>query len=872
MTLPAGTRISAYEIVELLGAGGMGEVYRATDTRLSRDVAIKVLPAELAKDADRMARFEREAQAASALNHPNIVTIYEIGRAGEQAFIAMERVDGRTLSGVMTSGPPPLKKILAIAAQAADGLAKAHAAGIVHRDLKPDNLMVTRDGFVKILDFGLAKLVRKGLDASGAGDRDTVTRATRQGTILGTVGYMSPEQASGEAVDFRSDQFSLGAIVYELIAGAPAFDRPTDAQTLSAIIEAEPEPLAARAPKTPAALLSIVERCLAKDPEERYGSTKDLARDLAAIRDLASGVSAAETSPPGARRLRLSRAAVAGAVLGAAAVALLAFFGGLRLQARRDRNAPPPKRTTLTYRRGYLTGARFAPDGQTIVYSACWEGKPSAIFTTRVGSTESRPLGIEGAGIFAISSQGELAVSLDCDSSRVRCLGTLARVPLAGGAPRSILDGVNSADWSPDGRELAVSAGGRIEYPIGRVVYEIPGTGFLSSVRVSPDGKLVAFLDHPQRDSERGILSVVDRAGHERVLTDELARLGPILWSPTGEEVFFSRWDTGEKRGVLLAGGTRSTPWIPGLDDVSRDGLFLDSGMLSENYRGVILARVPGDREERNLSWLGSSVAADLSPDAKRLLLYEEGRDPDRSQTEVFTTFLRATDGSDAVRLGEGRALALSPDGQWALVMVPSPQTHLVLLPTGPGEPRILPGGGLLYRRGAFFPDGRRILFTANDANGDARSYIQDVDGGTATPIGEMGLHAVLVSPNGREIAGVTGDGVFTLAVGSGSPARRIGGGTPRDIPVQWSPDGKFLYVAATDGRRLRLYRLDLSTSRRELWKDLAPADAAGFLRYGPRIRGVGITLTPDGQSYAYTYFTDQSRLVLTRGDPGWWK
>ena len=872
MRLGAGSRLASYEILRPIGAGGMGEVYRARDTRLARDVAIKVLPPELASDAERLARFEKEARTASALSHPNIVTIYEIGSADGSSYIAMELVDGKTLRGVLTFGPIPLKRILSIATQLAVGLARAHAAGIVHRDLKPENVMVTQDGLVKILDFGLAKLVRRGFESSRGADQATVSRLTEAGTVLGTVGYMSPEQASGAATDFRSDQFSLGAILYEMTAGRRPFERPTEAQTLSAIIEAEPEPLAAAAPKLPASLARIVERCLAKDPEDRYGSTKDLARDLATVRDEASGISSVSLEPPVARRLRVSRAAVAAAALGAAGLVVLAFLAGERLQARRDRIAPAPKRTALTFRRGYLTGARFAPDGQTIVYSACWEGKPSAIFTTRVGSTESRPLGIEGAGIFAISSQGELAVSLDCDSSRVRCLGTLARVPLAGGAPRSILDGVNSADWSPDGRELAVSAGGRIEYPIGRVVYEIPGTGFLSSVRVSPDGKLVAFLDHPQRDSERGILSVVDRAGHERVLTDELARLGPVLWSPTGEEVFFSRWDTGEKRGARLAGGTRSTPWIPGLDDVSRDGLFLDSGMLSENYRGVILARVPGDREERNLSWLGGSVAADLSPDAKRLLLYEEGRDPDRSQTEVFTTFLRATDGSDAVRLGEGRALALSPDGLWALVMLPSPQTHLALLPTGPGEPRILLGGGLLYRRGAFFPDSRRILFTADDANGDARSYIQDVDGGTANPIGEMGLHAVLVSPNGREIAGVTGDGVFTLAVGSGSPARRVGGGTPRDIPVQWSPDGKFLYVAATDGRRLRLYRLDLSTSRRELWKDLAPADAAGFLRYGPRIRGVGITLTPDGQSYAYTYFTDQSRLVLTRGDPGWWK
>jgi Tol biopolymer transport system component len=850
----------------------MGEVYQARDTRLARDVAIKVLTPELARDAERLARFEKEARTASALSHPNIVTVYEIGSANGASYIAMELVDGKTLRGALTYGPIPLKKVLSIATQLADGLAKAHAAGIVHRDLKPENVMVTRDGHVKIVDFGLAKLVRRSFEASRGVDQATQSRLTEAGVILGTVGYMSPEQASGAATDFRSDQFALGSILYEMTAGRRPFERPTDAQTLTAIIESEPEPLASLAPKAPEALQALIERCLSKDPEDRYGSTKDLARDLAAIRDQASGTSVSLTAPSGSRKLRLSRVAAAGVVLAAGVIAVGTFLAGQRLQARRDRDTPPPKRTTLTYRRGFLTGARFAPDGQAIVYSACWDGKPSAIFTARAGSTESRPLGIEGAGIFAISSQGELAVGLDCDTSRVRCMGTLARVPLAGGAPRSILEGVNSADWSPDGRELAVSTFDTIEYPVGNVVYHLPGIGFLSSVRVSPDGKLVAFLDHPQRDSERGVLSVVDRAGHKNVLTNEPARLGPLLWSPTGEEVFFSRWDTGERRGARLSGGTRSTPWIPGLDDVSRDGVFLDSGMFSENYRGAILARVFGQREERNLSWLGGSVAADLSSDGKRLLLYEEGRDPDRSETEVFTTFLRATDGSDAVRLGEGRALALSPDGQWALVTLPSPQTHLALLPTGPGEPQVLPGGGLLYRRGTFFPDGRRILFTADDPKEGARSYIQDLEGGPPKPIGEIGLHAVLVSPNGREIAGVTGEGIFTLPVDGESSPRRINGGLSKDVPIQWSSDGKSIYVAATDDPRLRLYRLDLATGRRELWKELAPSDSAGFLRYGPRIRGVGITLTPDGQSYAYTYFTDESRLVLARGDPNWWK
>src|SRR6266568_2795195 len=268
----------------------MGEVYRARDTRLARDVAIKVLPAELTDDSGRLDRFEKEARAASSLNHPNIVTIYEIDQVDSTAWIAMELVDGKTLRTLLDGGALPWRKLLSLAAQTADGLAKAHAAGIVHRDLKPENLMVTRDGFVKILDFGLAKLVPAGFESSEGSHLATVTRGTEPGTVLGTVGYMSPEQASGHPVDFRSDQFSLGAILYEMASGKRAFDRPTAVQTLSAVIQDEPEPLSATAPKIPANLIWIIERCLAKDPEERYASTRDLARDLAALRDHVSGI------------------------------------------------------------------------------------------------------------------------------------------------------------------------------------------------------------------------------------------------------------------------------------------------------------------------------------------------------------------------------------------------------------------------------------------------------------------------------------------------------------------------------------------------------------------------------------------------------
>jgi hypothetical protein len=871
VTLPAGTRLGSYEIVRPIGAGGMGEVYRARDTKLSRDVAIKVLPPELARDTGRLARFEKEARAASALSHPSIVAIYDIGQVDGIAFIAMELVEGKTLRELVAAGPVPVKKLLSVAAQAADGLAKAHAAGIVHRDLKPENLMVTREGFVKILDFGLVKLVPGSEDSRGA-EHPTVTRGTEAGTVLGTAGYMSPEQASGEPADFRSDQFSLGSILYEMATGKRAFERPTSVQTLSAIIESEPEPLATAAPRLPASLLWVVERCLAKDPEDRYGSTKDLARDLAALRDHSSGISAAGVASPAGRRLRLSPIAMASGVLAAVGLAALTFLAGQRLQARRDREAPAPKRTTLTFRRGFLTGARFAPDGQTIVYSASWDGKPSEIFTTRVGSTESRSLGISPAVLLAVSSAGEMAVLFGCGQENP-CFGTLARVPLAGGAPREILEAVGEADWSPDGKDLAVTrfVGGRqrLEYPIGKVIYET--TGLLNSIRVSPKGDLVAFLDHPRLDSSRGIPSVVDRAGRKKVLTTEWARLQPVLWSPTGEEVFFSRWGGRETRGAGISGRTRRAPSIPGFDDVSGEGLFLDTGMLSENLQRVILARVPDEREERNLSWLIGSTAADLSSDGRYLLLFENRLLPDQPDLEAMTTFLRETDGSDAKRLGEGRALALSPDGKWALVRHAT-EIRLVLIPTGAGEPRNLPAGDFLRLRFAtFFPNGQRILFAAEDKSGVPRSYIQDLVGGPPKPFGDEGMRAILVSPDGGQVAGTTTKGIHLIyrADGEGRP-QPVEGALPDDFLLQWSADGKTIYVRGAEDQPLTLYRLDLATGRRERWKELAPPDPTGFRGYalGPG----AVSVTPDGRFYAYTFLTDSGRLVLTEVGANWWK
>src|SRR5579859_7931346 len=282
--LAAGARFGRYHIIAPLGAGGMGEVYRARDASLGRDLAIKILSGKLCPDAQQIERFEREARSASSLSHPNIITIFELGQVEGTCYIAMELVEGELLRHLLDSGTLPLRKAIAFALQIANGLAKAHEAGIIHRDLKPENLMVTRDGFVKILDFGLAKLAAPaGPQLHEAGTLDG--SETLPGTILGTVQYMSPEQANGHTVDFRSDQFSFGLVLYEMVTGKPAFERSSRAETLAAIVRESAEAVGALNPQAPAPLVWVIERCLSKDPKERYASTHDLARDLAAIRD-----------------------------------------------------------------------------------------------------------------------------------------------------------------------------------------------------------------------------------------------------------------------------------------------------------------------------------------------------------------------------------------------------------------------------------------------------------------------------------------------------------------------------------------------------------------------------------------------------------
>ncbi len=815
-----------------------------------------MLPEALALDRDRLSRFEQEARAASALNHPNIVTIHEIGREGETAFIAMELVEGTTLRELTAPGPMPVRRILNVAAQVAEGLSKAHSAGIVHRDLKPENVMVSKDGFVKILDFGLAKLVEP--ESGEVSAMPTLAQPeTHPGTVMGTVGYMSPEQASGEPLDFRSDQFSLGSIVYEMTTGKKAFQRKTAAETMSAIIREEPEAVGRLRPDLPLPVRWILERCLSKDREERYASTRDLTRDLASLRDhlseVSSGPEAMLAAPGKSRRHAVPLAVAVGLVAAALAV------GGLAVRSMAQKAPAAPSFKRLTFRALSLANARFAPDGQTIVYGVNpGPGAGALLYMTRAQSPESKPFEFPG-DILSISRSGELAICQRAQNGN----DVLATVPMSGGAPRQILDHVTyaNADWSPDGKALvvvhAVEGKTRLEFPIGKVL----ATGGFFAPRFSPDGGTISFWE---KASDLGSVALIDTLGKsKKILSAGWADYGGVpCWARNGREIWFTAGKAGDRPAlwaVDLTGKLRLVIRVPGsleLDDISGDGrVLLAHHTTVQSVRGL----GPGQSREIDLSWLDNPFPADLSPDGTTLLLTEQGEGTGARPA----IYLRGTDGSPALRLAGGWAEALSPDKQWVLAGLEEPgkPSHRVLLPTGPGEPKELPMDKLDPRWGAFTPDGKRIVFAAVGPDGESRLYIQEIPAGKPRAISPNGVEiqglTSPVSPDGRSVVGFREGRAWVYPIDGGGEGRAVSGVASGDRVIQWSTDSRSVYVYSPQVRPLKLFLVDFETGQKRLWKELALDESAGFVR---------VRVTPDGRSYVYSTSVTLSELYLVEG------
>jgi len=846
------TRLGPYEIVSAIGAGGMGEVYRARDSRLNRDVAVKVLPALFSCDASRLHRFEQEARAAASLNHPNILAVHDIGQQDGSPYIVSELLDGATLRELLRPGPLAVRKALDYAQQMARGLAAAHDKGIVHRDLKPENVFVTNDGRAKILDFGLAKLTRTetGEDSQGL----TQTVESDPGAVLGTVGYMSPEQVRGKPADARSDLFSFGVILYEMLSGKRAFYGESAAETMSAIVRDEPPELTGTNRSVPPALERIVRHCLEKNPNERFHSAHDLAFDLESV----TAISATSTTLPIKARNRWVRTVMVGALA-------LAAAGVVAWRIWAPPSVAQPEFRRLTFRRGSIRMARFAPDGQTIFYGAAWDGKPVEAFTMQYEASDSRPLGV-AAQVLSISPNEEVALLLNPRVWNFVQTGTLALMPLRGGAPREVLDGVQFAEWSRDGKAMAVvrfsvaSGASWIEYPAGKTIYR--GSAWIGHLRMSPDGTLFAFDQHIHNGDD-GYVVIIDRDGNKKFTSQMFTSLQGLAWRPDAREVWFTAAPRGAARAlyaVNMRGQQRLVLRAPGalvLQDIASSGRVL---LTNDNARKQMFALIEGDTTERNVSWLDWSVLQVLSEDGKEVLFTEGGE-----AEQTYRLYLRRLDGSLPKRIVNGYWGDLSPDGRWVVAQDATTPAQFVLVPTGTGESRQITHDNLTHLYPRFLPDGRAIVFVAATPAGVVRMYYQTLDGGKPVAITSEGSGGypslITLSPDGAYVIAPvpTGDSYAMYPV-RGGPPRTVPGLSTSEAVINWSADGNYLFTYTRGEVPARIYRVEITSGKRQLFKVTSPPDLAGVEDV------TNLHITRDGRSYAYTCPTILSDLYVVDG------
>jgi serine/threonine protein kinase len=848
-----GQLVGHYRVLEKIGAGGMGEVFRARDERLGRDVALKLIRPASSDNPDHLRRFEQEARAAAALNHPNILAIYDVGFEGTVPYIVSELLEGGNLRQRLTEGPIPMAEAADYALQIAQGLTAAHDRLIVHRDLKPENLFLTNEGRVKILDFGVAKL------QTSAGDNrsiENLTTVTKHGAVIGTVAYMSPEQLRGKPVDHRSDIFSFGAILYEMMAGCRAFRGETEVDTMTAVLREEPAAANLEEAAIPAGYQDIVKHCLEKDPESRFQSARDLVFTLQTLS--ASSPARAVPSPKAKTRTIAAMPWVLATALAATTVLLV-------LTQLFHAPVASPAYRRLTFEAGTVYSARFAPDGESVVFSAAWNGKPVQLFTTVGKSLLAQPLNLSDANLLAVSSSNELAVVLHgTHNGQLETVdGMLARAPLAGGSPKELQADVRWADWDAGGKLAVVryaDGHSRLEYPAGNVLYQ--RTGWISNIRFSPQGDGIAFMDHPALWDNRGTVCVVDLAGHVKTLTREWESEQGVAWRPDGKEIWFTAAEKGTNLNLMavsLSGKVRTVLDLPmgiTLQDIAPDGkalVALNSKRLAMAFSSL------GSKSDLELSWHDWNVAKDISRDGQSVLF----EDASEAAGPGYAVALRNLDGSLPVRLGEGSAGGLSPDGKWAISVSTGHPQQVTLLPVGAGQPRSVDVSGLEHIQNGwarFLADGQQLITNGNEQGHGTRCYVLDLAGGKPKAVTPDGIVCGPSSPDSRFVVGVgPNSAVAIYPVGDGAP-RPVPGLEPGFLPVQWSSNGFLLYGYHRGELPSRIYKVEIATGKQTMVQELRPEVPAGVVMVAP------VVVSRDGTRFAYSYNQALSVLYLISG------
>ncbi len=851
-----GALADRYRIERELGAGGMATVYLAHDLKHDRKVALKVLKPELAAVLGAE-RFVAEIRTTASLQHPHILPLFDSGTADGFLFYVMPYIEGETLRSKLTRETQlGIDQAVSITTEVADALDYAHRHGVIHRDIKPENILL-HDGRPMVADFGIALAV-----SAAAGGRMTET-----GLSLGTPHYMSPEQATAEKeITARSDVYSLASVLYEMLAGEPPHSGGSAQQIIMKIIAEPVQPVTVLRKAVPPNVAAAVAKALEKVPADRFESAKAFAEALA---NPAFGAAAMPGRAAVVRPSRWKWALVGGLVAGVALAAVGAraglpgFLTGFLIGgSNADNTLDRVSFTQRTFGTEAVFTARFSHDGETIVYSAAAEGSVPRLFIIRSDYPEPRPVGDSATHLLSVSSHDEMAVLVHAAYLGHRLFtGTLARMPMGGGAPREILADVREADWSPDGSDLAiiheVNGKDRLEYPIGTVKYE--SAGYLSDLRFSRAGDQIAFLEHPLRYDDRGGVAVIDLHGAHRILTEGYWGLEGLAWTPDDRRIIFGAALEGgfyQVHAVTLDGRAHLVLPSAGtvtVQDVSAAGRWLltrDDGFFR------LMVKAPGAHAERDLSWLDNSQRPNLSPDGEFLAFGDEAADAGAN----YAVMVRKTDGSPAVRLGEGAVAALSADKRWVLASVPTTPQQLMLYPTGPGQPRRLDHGELeSYTDARFFPDGDSLLVCGNENRHATRCYVRALGDGPLRALTPEGTTRGFISPDGRSVLSGSADG-FSIYPVSGSPPQPVPQLKSTDVVVRWTPDGRGLWITGSNDIPLRVDRLDLATGQRTAVLSILPAARSGLIQIQ------SLTIADDPRVYAYLGAEYVSHIFDVRG------